>query len=254
MKVYSYIYQLSDETGVRYIGQTISGLVKRKNDHVSEALRGRMTHKDKWIRLAISRGIDIEILEVESGLWTQEERDEREIHWIAEYKKRGAHLTNSTLGGNGHIPDEKERQYISQKTKEAMARPEVRAKMKKLVPIGCATCGAVFEPRKSRDKTCSRECGQKLATALRTGVSRVDKKVTCLSCGEVFIRSKPKQLTCNTKCAGAYRGDKTKTPYPDGTCVRCGGTFTRTRKNRSRTTCSERCRYDTVADKRKNNG
>lgn len=254
MKVHSHIYQLSDDTGTRYIGQTISGLVKRRNDHISEALRGKMTHKDKWIRLAISRGVDIHISEIESGLWTQEERDEREIYWIAEYRKQGVSLTNSTLGGFGHIPDESEKQYISLKTREAMARPEIRAKIKKLIPKNCLHCDKTFEPRRNRDKACSWACGQALATLSRTGKSRVDRDTICRACGSTFERNRPRQITCNTTCAGILRGEQTTKPYPDGVCISCGNTYSRSRNNRARKTCSESCRYAVAVQSRKQNG
>jgi len=250
MKVYSTIYQLSDDSGCRYVGQTISPLSKRRADHVSASLRGERTYKANWIVSVLKGGGDVYISEIESGVWTQAQRDEREQYWIAEYKRQGHKLTNLTDGGYGHVPDEEERAYISQKTREAMARPEVRAKIKKLQSKECPVCLNVYEPKKSRDKTCSFDCGQKLAAQSRTGTQRVVKTSECAVCNRQFEKSKASQVTCSTRCAGTLRGMNGAKPYSDGLCSVCNKNFQRSRRNRTRTTCSEKCRYIRAASYR----
>lgn len=254
MKVHTSIYQLSDDLGPRYVGQTISDPKKRRNDHVSDALNRAKTHKDNWIRSVIARGGTISVEVLESGDWTRDERDEREIYWIAEYKSRGIKLTNMTNGGLSHDVSDEMKERLSIASREVWTRAEYRERVIKLKPIECATCGLTFKPRRARDQTCSSICGQALGGKKRVGLERTVKEAVCLHCGREFRKKKAVQVTCSYQCAADYRGVQLARPYPSGVCINCGVTYTRTRKNRARKTCSEVCRYEVVVKKRKNNG
>lgn len=251
---FSYIYALSDETEIRYVGQTVSSPQKRLIAHLADARSRPTTHKDYWIRSALNRGEDIQILVVDCGTWTPTERDGREIYWISEYKRLGHRLTNITEGGFSRTVTDDMKNHLSEKLKELWANPVYRDRMTTLRPRSCVRCGAEYRPRRDRDQTCSVECGQALATLQRTGKSRVAKSVICSHCNKKFERNRAGQVTCDIKCAGAYRASKSAKPYVHGICTVCGTGYERNRSNRNRKTCSQECRYLLVVEKRKTNG
>jgi group I intron endonuclease len=96
-----YIYTLRDPKTekVRYVGKTIQNPKERLYSHIREAKRNRKSYRDKWILQVLARDQRpiIEVIE-ESN---EENWQERERFWIAEYKERGYNLTNVTKGGEG---------------------------------------------------------------------------------------------------------------------------------------------------------
>lgn len=90
-----YIYGLSSNDGViRYVGQSYRPFI-RKNDHICEAKRGVVTHKNNWIRKVLNNNesIEVHILdECNSENWVDKER-----YWISKLPN----LTNTSDGGEG---------------------------------------------------------------------------------------------------------------------------------------------------------
>ena len=94
-----YIYQLKNPMtdNIRYVGKTVQSLDSRLKKHIEESNQGLKTYKCNWIRKLLKENIipDIETIEItDENMWK-----EREKYWIANYKKRGYNLTNSTNGG-----------------------------------------------------------------------------------------------------------------------------------------------------------
>ena len=95
MKNKVYIYGLCNDNGIiRYVGQSYRPII-RKNDHLSEARRGVITHKNNWIRKSLRNGDNINVIileECDNDNWIH-----REQYWIKELPN----LTNHTEGGEG---------------------------------------------------------------------------------------------------------------------------------------------------------
>jgi hypothetical protein len=137
-----YVYALLDPRydEVRYIGASTDPwsrvylpYVENRpwQSHVAQAKRGGSTHKDYWIRGLIEDDRLPLMVILEWGVWTIEQCAEREIWWIAFYREIGARLMNQS-GGGEQTPlwqmTDATRELIGQRTKEAMQRPEVRAR------------------------------------------------------------------------------------------------------------------------------
>ena len=94
----SFIYGLADpETGdIRYIGKSIRP-VGRLRDHINDQ---SLCHRTNWIRSLKSRGLDPELIVLESvqGEWPWQEA---ERFWIQYAKGHGCNLVNGTSGGDG---------------------------------------------------------------------------------------------------------------------------------------------------------
>lgn len=111
------IYILKDPRSgqVRYVGVTHN--TTRLNEHVYSTKR-LTTHTAKWVASLLREDAKpvMEYVEVGSGPgWPQRER-----HWIAEFKARGADLTNHTLGGEGTLgwtPSEEWRKRAAERAK-----------------------------------------------------------------------------------------------------------------------------------------
>ncbi len=93
----TYIYTLSDSTGIRYVGKTNNLKIRLKN-HINEAnSKNKNNHKINWIKSLIQKNEKptMEILDIVSDdswmFW--------EIYWITQLKSWGFNLVNSTLGG-----------------------------------------------------------------------------------------------------------------------------------------------------------
>ena len=100
MRDTTFIYGLFDprDYRLRYIGKA-DNIQKRISKHITTAKHGQRTHKDDWVRLLLSQGLEpsIEILEeVPIDKW-----QESEMAWIADCKRFGLDLTNNTIGGGG---------------------------------------------------------------------------------------------------------------------------------------------------------
>jgi len=98
-----YIYTLSDPrtNQIRYVGQTINSPSKRLAQHLHQEARtvGKLTYVNSWIRNLKLHNFKpiLNVLE-QCAL---ENLDEREIHYIREYRKT-CNLCNHALGGQGN--------------------------------------------------------------------------------------------------------------------------------------------------------
>ena len=108
------IYTLSDPrtTAVRYVGVTFRRKA-RMHEHISHAVRGGNTYRDRWIRSLITAGIRPFYQVIQAG--QGEGWEEAERHWIAHYRLC-AKLVNCTDGGEGlpgYVPTPELRQKWS---------------------------------------------------------------------------------------------------------------------------------------------
>lgn len=93
-----FIYTLSDNTGVRYVGKTInvkSRLWQHLNYPFKNYIEGFDTPKSRWVRKNKPEIFINIIEECNSDNWV-----EREIFWIDFYSKNSV-LLNCTIGGEG---------------------------------------------------------------------------------------------------------------------------------------------------------
>ena len=93
----TYIYTLSDKSGIRYIGKSNNPFYRFKI-HLKECKR-KKTRKEKWINSLLKRGElpIVEILEeIEEVNWQF-----FEIYWISQFKAWGFSILNGTDGGEG---------------------------------------------------------------------------------------------------------------------------------------------------------
>lgn len=63
----------------------------------------------------------------------------------------------------------------------------------------CEICGKEYRPRNGTQKTCSKECGNKLAY---NRVHKISKTVKCKVCGKEFVAHKGCITTCSAECRG----------------------------------------------------
>jgi len=92
-----FIYTLSDDSGVRYIGKSKNPKLRFKK-HLKEC-RQKITAKEKWIFSLLSNGKKpvLEILEeIVNYDWQN-----TEIYWISQFKVWGFKILNGTSGGEG---------------------------------------------------------------------------------------------------------------------------------------------------------
>jgi group I intron endonuclease len=96
----TYIYTLSDENKIRYIGKTKS-INKRYSEHINQS-KNKKTYKEKWVNSTLLNGgkIIIEILDV----CDDKDANEVEMYWISQFKVWGFKLVNLTNGGDGGSP------------------------------------------------------------------------------------------------------------------------------------------------------
>ncbi len=93
----TYIYTLSDDTSVRYVGKSNNPL-DRLRYHKKECKKQR-THKEKWLYSLLKAGknVVLEILdEIPEENWCEEE-----VFWISQLRAWGFKLVNGTSGGDG---------------------------------------------------------------------------------------------------------------------------------------------------------
>jgi hypothetical protein len=95
------IYKLIDprDNSVKYIGRTHKPLKKRLDGHLADARRGSKSHRCKWIRKLLSKGLIPSIEALENVAW--DKGSEREQYWIAWYGRKN--LVNGTDGGEGTL-------------------------------------------------------------------------------------------------------------------------------------------------------
>lgn len=90
----AYIYTLSDDSGVRYIGQSINPHT-RFLDHKYNYRNGKnKTSRGIWLKSLYDNGTDpvLAIIEMCHGSIS----NQRERHWINHYLEQGASLVNSS--------------------------------------------------------------------------------------------------------------------------------------------------------------
>lgn len=99
---------------IRYVGYTHFSPEQRIIDHVAGAKKRADTHKKKWIRKLLRKGLRpaYRVLEITTARnWKQ-----RETYWIKALREQGCRLTNSTAGGEGLVnPSKDVRARISAK-------------------------------------------------------------------------------------------------------------------------------------------
>ncbi len=93
----TYIYTLSDDNSIRYIGKS-DDPDGRLKEHIKKSKNSK-SRKDKWI-LSVLKNNKIPVMEIleETGL---ENWEQREIYWISQFKTWGFDIVNGTDGGEG---------------------------------------------------------------------------------------------------------------------------------------------------------
>ena len=131
----AFLYTLSDpRTGeVRYVGWT-SAPRRRFAQHLSEAQR-RDTHKDRWIRRLLSSA-HLPVQRV-VAIVDRKTAPQLEMEYIAQLRRRGLLLVNSTSGGEGTWnPPPDVRARIGAASRARMSTPEGRAKAALMGSLG----------------------------------------------------------------------------------------------------------------------
>jgi len=158
------IYTLQDPITyeIRYIGKSANGLQRPKAHIYHTDLKTSKTYKSNWIRSLINNGLK-PVIKVVQYLNNLNELNRAEQYWIQYFKQLGCPLTNATNGGMGrcglpHTEEtkqkiregqknkkivrgkdhgmygrkrtDKEKQLISERTKEKMQSSDVIEKMK----------------------------------------------------------------------------------------------------------------------------
>lgn len=108
------IYGLYDPTledcTIRYIGYTSKSPNRRLVEHICESAAKATSHRHKWVRSLLNKGVKPAIVVLESV--TAETWRERECYWIATLAS--GNLVNGTAGGEGLInPTQDVRDRIS---------------------------------------------------------------------------------------------------------------------------------------------
>lgn len=129
------IYTLSDPRNgeVRYVGITHCGVGHRVINHISEATRGKKSHKCNWIRQLLSLELKPIQTVIEEGLgsgWSDAERRQ-----IALHRDSGASLVNLTAGGDGCLLPFDQRSAASKKL-WANRTPEERSAVGRAIGAG----------------------------------------------------------------------------------------------------------------------
>lgn len=105
----SFIYTLSDTTGVRYIGQATNP-TSRYSAHIIKARAGHKADSAEWIRSLLSKGEKPTMTIVETC--NRKEAYLREWYWIEHYEKQGCDLVNMPSVG-GYYFHKKNRHLIA---------------------------------------------------------------------------------------------------------------------------------------------
>lgn len=87
-----YIYTLSDDSGVRYVGQT-NDPIERLGRHTCDASAGRdKTKRGLWIQTLYNQGLKPVMTVIETCCY--DIANERERFWVYHYHQQGAALLN----------------------------------------------------------------------------------------------------------------------------------------------------------------
>lgn len=121
-----FIYGLVDprDRQLRYVGKSSSG-VGRPRRHKYLPKKGRLTHKQAWLRGLLDSGFMFEICILKVSTAASLSSDEVEV--IARYRSLGYRLTNLTNGGDGatgYVPTEEARARMSAVAKGKPKSPE----------------------------------------------------------------------------------------------------------------------------------
>ena len=205
------IYTLSDPrtNSVRYVGKTYQPIRRRYLGHLSQARHGGESHKDRWLRLLLSLGLEPVCTVIERGLGKSWVRAERQ--WVALY--RGVcHLTNLTDGGDGALgrpcsPATRAKLSVAKRDMSPETRakmsaamrghknflghhhsPETRAKMsaasKRQRGRPCSPATRAKMSAAHKGKVFSAETRAKMSIIAAAGPAR--KPVVCIETGELF--------------------------------------------------------------------
>lgn len=157
----SYVYGLCDPRNdeIRYVGQTTTTLERRLAGHIRGAKYKRLdprTHKNWWILGLLTREALPSIHMIESGHWSGDELDARELYWYEALLGWGARLTNAPMHryGNGFRGDTQ-----SEDTK-ALMRASHQASWLKDSEQGSPRRAALSRPKSEAHK-------QKIANAIK---------------------------------------------------------------------------------------
>lgn len=98
VKVYGLCSSADGE--IRYVGQTVRDVRRRKYEHVWEAKNRRNKQRiGMWIRSVLRKGEKVVLFVIEENcIFNQTEK-----RWIAFYKRNFANLVNCTEGGEGTL-------------------------------------------------------------------------------------------------------------------------------------------------------
>jgi hypothetical protein len=100
--VFIYALACPETNEVRYVGKSTNPRFRLRSGsgHIGEAKRGDDTHRGRWIRSLLARGLEPRLIILEEVVC--DEWEEAERRWIAHYRGLcGDQLTNHTDGGDG---------------------------------------------------------------------------------------------------------------------------------------------------------
>lgn len=168
-------FDIRNPKGASYIGQT-NCFSSRISGHISEARNGHQCHKCNLIRKIGYDNVCAKILEVCKN---NEEANNREIYWIAEFKKFGFNLANQSLGGNsprGYKHTLETRKKMGDAKRNIKQSPEYIEK--RIAPLrGRKYIASVYDTRR---KPHSKEHNQKISAA-RLGYHQTEQTCSIIS-------------------------------------------------------------------------
>ena len=108
----TYIYTLSINDDIRYVGKTVNKLEYRLKTHIAVAKSGKIkNHRTNWINSVLKSGSIPIIKEIDCCTWDKSAELER--YYIKYYKDLGYNLVNETLGGEGNLGYKKSSETIA---------------------------------------------------------------------------------------------------------------------------------------------
>jgi len=125
LKMYGVVYKAKNIfNGKCYIGQTKNSLESRIKAHIKHARKGKSIF-NRAVKKYSSENFNWSIIDY---AYDANDLDNKEIFWISFYKTTSPNGYNLKLGGHGYTATEEVKRTISDKTKEAMNRPQTREK------------------------------------------------------------------------------------------------------------------------------
>src|ERR1035437_1383383 len=133
-----YVYTLSEpDTGsIRYVGISKQPFVRlvqhcKKCTYSKPNSVGKFSRIKNWVKSLLSKDLKPE-MKIIAITDSRNKLYDLERYYISYYRDKGCDLVNCTVGGEGVIGytfSEEEKEFISQRTTEAMWRPEIREPM-----------------------------------------------------------------------------------------------------------------------------